>query len=62
MALSQSNSILTYAGELAGLVPSDPLQAALSDSVLNVLEDFWWYMPHFRVVTIVIGACARVGK
>jgi hypothetical protein len=44
VALSQSNSILTYAGKLAGLVPSDPLQAALSDSVLNVIEDFWWYV------------------
>lgn len=35
----QSEAMLRYAGRLAGLYPSDPVQAMEVDEVLNALED-----------------------
>lgn len=37
--LSQCNSINRYAGKLAGLYPSDPLQAAYCDETMDAVED-----------------------
>lgn len=37
--VTQSDSILRYAGKLAGLYPSDPLQALLCDEVAYVVEE-----------------------
>ena len=37
--LSQGNSINRYVGRLAGLYPSDPLQAAYCDEAMDAVED-----------------------
>ena len=37
--LSQCNSINRYVGKLAGLYPSDPLQAAYCDEAMDAVED-----------------------
>lgn len=37
--LSQCNSINRYVGKLAGLYPSDPLQAAFCDEAMDAVED-----------------------
>jgi glutathione S-transferase len=37
--VTQSDSILRYAGRLAGLYPSDPFQALLCDEVMFVVEE-----------------------
>eukprot|EP01091_Cochliopodium_minus_P003468 TRINITY_DN1336_c0_g1_i1.p1 TRINITY_DN1336_c0_g1~~TRINITY_DN1336_c0_g1_i1.p1 ORF type:complete len:229 (-),score=72.28 TRINITY_DN1336_c0_g1_i1:22-657(-) len=37
--LGQSNSILRYAGKLGGLYPSDPLESAKVDELLDTAED-----------------------
>lgn len=37
--LSQSNTINRYVGKLAGLYPSDPLEAAFCDEVMDAVED-----------------------
>jgi len=37
--LSQCNSINRYVGKLAGLYPSDPLQAAYCDETMDAVED-----------------------
>ncbi len=37
--VTQSDSILRYAGKLAGLYPSDPLQALFCDEVMFVVEE-----------------------
>ncbi len=37
--VTQSDSILRYAGKLAGLYPTDPLQALLCDEVMYVVEE-----------------------
>lgn len=37
--LSQSNTINRYVGKLAGLYPSDPLEAAYCDEVMDAVED-----------------------
>ena len=37
--VTQSDSLLRYAGKLAGLYPSDPLQALLCDEVAYVVEE-----------------------
>ena len=37
--VTQSDAILRYAGKLAGLYPSDPLQALLCDEVAYVVEE-----------------------
>lgn len=37
--IAHSNTILRYAGKLAGLYPKDDLQAALADEVLDAAED-----------------------
>lgn len=37
--LSQCNSINRYVGKLAGLYPSDPLQAAFCDESMDAVED-----------------------
>ncbi len=37
--LSQCNSITGYVGKLAGLYPTDPLQAAFCDEALDAVED-----------------------
>jgi len=37
--LSQGNAINRYVGRLAGLYPTDPLQAAFCDEVLDAVED-----------------------
>lgn len=37
--VTQSDSILRYAGKLAGLYPSDPYQALLCDEVMYVVEE-----------------------
>jgi prostaglandin-H2 D-isomerase / glutathione transferase len=37
--ITQCDSILRYAGKLAGLYPSDPLQALLCDEVMYVIEE-----------------------
>jgi len=37
--VTQSDAITRYVGQLAGLYPSDPLQALLCDEVLGVVED-----------------------
>ena len=37
--LSQGNSINRYVGTLAGLYPTDPLQAAFCDEVMDAVED-----------------------
>jgi len=37
--ISQSNAILRYAGRLAGLYPSDPLEALRVDELLDFAED-----------------------
>jgi glutathione S-transferase len=37
--LSQCNSISRYVGKLAGLYPSDPLQAAYCDEAMDAVED-----------------------
>jgi prostaglandin-H2 D-isomerase / glutathione transferase len=37
--VTQSDSLLRYAGKLAGLYPSDPLQALLCDEVVYVVEE-----------------------
>ncbi|HET6416910.1 MAG TPA: glutathione S-transferase family protein [Polyangiales bacterium] len=39
VALSQCNSINRYAAKLAGLYPSDPLQAAFCDEAMDAVED-----------------------
>lgn len=39
VALSQCNSINRYIGKLAGLYPSDPLQAAFCDEAMDAVED-----------------------
>jgi len=39
VALSQCNSINRYVGKLAGLYPSDPLQAAFCDEAMDAVED-----------------------
>lgn len=38
-AVTQSNSILRYAGKLAGLYPKDDLQALLCDEAMDAAED-----------------------
>ena len=38
-AISQSNGINRYLGKIAGLYPSDPLQAALCDEIMDAVED-----------------------
>ena len=37
--VTQSNAINRYAGKLAGLYPSDPLQALVCDEVMDAVED-----------------------
>jgi glutathione S-transferase len=37
--VTQSDSILRYAGKLAGLYPTDPFQALLCDEVMYVVEE-----------------------
>jgi len=37
--ITQSNTLLRYAGKLAGLYPSDPLEAAYCDEAMDVTED-----------------------
>lgn len=37
--IAQSNAILRYAGKLAGLYPSDPLEALRVDELLDFVED-----------------------
>ncbi|MGB3050638.1 MAG: glutathione S-transferase family protein [Polyangiales bacterium] len=37
--LSQSNAINRYVGKLAGLYPTDPLQAAFCDEAMDAVED-----------------------
>ncbi|MDH3202388.1 MAG: glutathione S-transferase [Myxococcales bacterium] len=37
--LSQCNTISRYVGKLAGLYPSDPLQAAFCDEAMDAVED-----------------------
>ncbi len=37
--LSQCNAILRYVGKLAGLSPTDPLQAAFCDEAMDAVED-----------------------
>jgi glutathione S-transferase len=37
--ITQSNALLRYAGKLAGLYPSDPLEAAHCDEALESIED-----------------------
>ncbi len=37
--VTQSDSLLRYAGKLAGLYPTDPLQALLCDEVMYVVEE-----------------------
>ena len=37
--VTQTDSILRYAGKLAGLYPADPFQALLCDEVMYVVED-----------------------
>ncbi|MGB5698092.1 MAG: glutathione S-transferase family protein [Polyangiales bacterium] len=39
VALSQCNAINRYVGRLAGLYPTDPLQAAFCDEALDAVED-----------------------
>ncbi|MBW2222606.1 MAG: glutathione S-transferase family protein [Deltaproteobacteria bacterium] len=39
VALSQGNSINRYVGTLAGLYPSDPLEAAFCDEAMDAVED-----------------------
>lgn len=47
---TQSDAILRYAGKLAGLYPTDPLQALLCDEVTYVVEDAGVKMgPTFRM-------------
>jgi glutathione S-transferase len=48
--LSQSNTILRYAGALAGLYPKDPWTAARCDEVMDAVEDAMHEMsPSFRL-------------
>lgn len=50
VALSQSNTILRYVGNLAGLYPKDPWAAARCDEVLDAVEDCLHAMsPTFRL-------------
>jgi glutathione S-transferase len=37
--MTQSNSLTRYAGQLAGLYPEDPLEAARCDEVMDIVED-----------------------
>lgn len=39
LELSQCNTINRYVGKLAGLYPTDPLQAAFCDEVMDAVED-----------------------
>ncbi len=39
LQVTQSDSILRYAGKLGGLYPADPLQALLCDEVMYVVEE-----------------------
>ena len=39
LQVTQSDAILRYAGKLAGLYPTDPLQALLCDEVAYVVEE-----------------------
>lgn len=39
VVLSQGNAINRYVGKLAGLYPSDPLQAAFCDEAMEAVED-----------------------
>ncbi len=48
--VTQCDAILRYAGRLAGLYPTDPLQALLCDEVMYVVEDAGVKMgPSFRM-------------
>lgn len=48
--VTQSDSMLRYAGKLAGLYPSDPFQALLCDEVMFVVEEASMKMgPTFRM-------------
>ncbi len=42
--VTQSNAMCQYVGKLAGLYPSDPLQALYCDEVLGCVEDMSHYM------------------
>ena len=44
VAMTQSNSLSRYVGKIAGLYPSDDLQALYCDEVLGALEDLSHYV------------------
>jgi hypothetical protein len=47
--VSQSQALLRYAGKLAGLYPSDPVQALLVDEMIGAVEDvIQATVPNFR--------------
>lgn len=50
VAVTQSDAITRYAGKLAGLYPTDPLQALFCDEIMAALED----------VVVKIGATFRL--
>jgi glutathione S-transferase len=43
-AVTQSNAVCQYVGKMAGLYPSDPLQALYCDEVLGSVEDMTHHM------------------
>ncbi|CDF35921.1 Glutathione S-transferase [Chondrus crispus] len=48
MQVAQSDAILRYCGKLAGLYPSDPLEAAKVDEVGGVIDDVTHAMYRYR--------------
>lgn len=40
--VAQSNGINRFVGKLAGLYPTDPLQAALCDEIMDAVDDIGW--------------------
>ncbi len=46
VAVTQSNSLSRYIGKIAGLYPTDNLQALYCDEVLGALEDLTHYLVH----------------